>query len=158
MTASNAALAAAENPVDDGRCFACGLQNEQGLQLRFVPDGEDAVRGETALRSTFQGWRGVAHGGIVMTLLDEAMAHAAGAAGFRGMTGGIRVRFRRPVPLEAPLVLRGRVVSMRRNVLKLEATVTDAAGMLLAGAEGDFVAKGSIEPGKLGNPDFLPGG
>jgi uncharacterized protein (TIGR00369 family) len=150
--------AAAEDPIDDGRCFACGMRNDHGLRLRFVPDGEHGVRGETALRAVFQGWQGVAHGGIVMTLLDEAMAHAAGRAGYRGVTAGVRVRFRRPVPLETPLLLRGRVRSLRRNVLKLEASVSDANGTLLAAGEGDFVAKGAIEPGKLGNPDLLPGG
>ena len=47
----------------------------------FVPQEDGSVRGDTVLRNDFQGWKGVAHGGIVMMMLDEAMAHAAVARG-----------------------------------------------------------------------------
>ena len=132
-------------PVDDGRCFACGPENEIGLHLRFEPSGEDGVRAQTTLRPEFQGWQGIAHGGIALCLLDEAMAHAAGAAGYRGVTGSMNARFRKPVPLGVPLGVEGRVKWMRRNVLELQARVTDASGSILAEAEGRFVSQGKIE-------------
>ena len=58
---------------DDSRCFGCGAENELGLQLVFAAQPDGSVRGETVLRGDFQGWKGVAHGGIVMMMLDEAM-------------------------------------------------------------------------------------
>ncbi|MEO6991334.1 MAG: PaaI family thioesterase [Candidatus Baltobacteraceae bacterium] len=149
MTRRMRGIPALVDPVDDGHCFACGPASTIGLHLRFVADGE-GVRAETRLASTFQGWVGVAHGGIVMTLLDEAMAHAAGMGGVRGVTAELRARFRRPIPLDRPLVIRGRILWRRQSVYGLEAEVRDGAGVLLASGAGHFVAKGSVVPGQLG--------
>lgn len=87
----------------------------------------------------------MAHGGIVMALLDEAMAHAAGFAGHRGVTASVNVRFRKPVPLEAPIEVRGRTTWQRRGVVGVEAWIGDARGTLLARAEGSFVSRGSLD-------------
>lgn len=132
-------------PIDDGRCFACGPDNEIGLRLRFERLGTDGVRARTTLRPEFQGWQGIAHGGVALSLLDEAMAHAAGAAGYRGVTASMNARFRKPVPLGVTLGIEGRVKWMRRNVLELEARVTDPEGAVLVEAEGRFVSQGRIE-------------
>lgn len=136
-------------PVDDGRCFACGPKSEHGLQLRFkqLPDG--TVEARTTLEQSFQGWRGIAHGGIVAMLLDEAMAHAAGAKGYMGMTGDLRLRFRKAVPIGEPLVLRGEVRWQRRNVLGIGASVALESGSELAAGEGSFVIKGRLPEGEL---------
>lgn len=143
-------------PVDDGRCFACGPFNAEGMHLHFVPAGEDMVRAEITLPPRFQGWREVAHGGIVMTLLDEAMAHACGRVGERGMTASMEVRFRGPVPLGKPLVVIGTVKWQRRKVLALQATVGLADGTILASGEGSFVSAGPLGAARLGSPDIIP--
>jgi uncharacterized protein (TIGR00369 family) len=140
-------------PIDDGRCFACGPYNADGLHLRFEPDGEGTVRAAITLPPRFQGWRGTAHGGVVATLLDEAMAYACGAAGERGMTASMQMRFRAPVPLGEPLTITGAVKWKRRNVLALEAAVRDAHGAVLASAEGSFVSRGPLGKERLGVPD-----
>ena len=139
-------------PVDDGRCFACGPYSADGLHLRFVPASESAVRAEITLPPRFQGWRGTAHGGIVMMLLDEAMAHACGRIGERGMTASMQLRFRAAVPLGEPLVVTGMVKWRRRAVIALEATVADATGAVLASAEGSFVSAGPLGEHRLGAP------
>ncbi|MBV8197089.1 MAG: PaaI family thioesterase [Candidatus Eremiobacteraeota bacterium] len=133
-----------ELPFDDGNCFACGESNPIGLHVRFARS-EDGVVARADLASLYQGWRGIAHGGIVMALLDEAMAYAAGFAGHRGVTATMSVRFRKPVPLEAPIEVRGRVVWRRRNVLGVEASVVDGSGTTLAQAEGSVVSQGSLD-------------
>jgi uncharacterized protein (TIGR00369 family) len=132
-------------PIDDGRCFACGPENTIGLRLHFERLSEESVRARTTLREEFQGWKGIAHGGVALALLDEAMAHAAGAAGHRGVTASMSARFRKPVPLGVPLEIEGRVKWTRRNVLELHASVSDASGAMLVEAEGRFVSQGRIE-------------
>jgi acyl-coenzyme A thioesterase PaaI-like protein len=128
------------------------------MHLRFVPDGEDGARAEITLPPRFQGWRGTAHGGIVMMLLDEAMAHACGVAGERGMTASMQLRFRAPVQLGQPLVITGKVKWRRRGVLGLEATVAHADGTVLATAEGSFVSRGPLAVAEvLGAPDVSIG-
>jgi len=131
-------------PVDDGRCFACGPDNPIGLHLHFEREG-DGVAAYTTLREDYQGWRGIAHGGIAMALLDEAMAHASGLAGERGVTASMNVRFRKALPLDAPLAVRGRVEWKRRKVLGLHAEIVDDSGNMLCEAEGHFVSMGPIE-------------
>ena len=132
-------------PVDDGFCFACGPENPIGLRLHFEPGNDGGVRANVTLRPEFQGWRGLAHGGIAMSLLDEAMAHAAGFAGHRGVTASMNIRFRKPIPLGEPLEVTGDVKWTRRNVLGLGARVTDSEGTVLVEGEGNFVSMGSVE-------------
>lgn len=130
--------------IDDRRCFACGPHNAEGLHLDFVPDGNDGARSAVTLPPRMQGYRGVAHGGIVMMLLDEAMAHTCRFIGERGTTASIDVRFRKPVPLNEKLVMVGRYKERRRNVLFLEATLTLEDGTVLATANGTFVSQGPL--------------
>jgi acyl-coenzyme A thioesterase PaaI-like protein len=133
-------------PIDDGNCFACGPDNPIGMHLQFELDETgQGVISHAQLGPQFQGWRDIAHGGIAMSLLDEAMAHAAGAAGHRGVTASLTTRFRKPVPLGKPLVVRGRVGDARRNVLFLHASVSDADGVVLLEGEGKFVSMGRID-------------
>ncbi len=140
-------------PIDDGRCFVCGPYNAEGLHLRFERAGEGAVRAHVTLPPRFQGWRGSAHGGVVMMLLDEAMAYACGELGLRGMTAAMQLRFRAPVPLGEHLVVTGEVKWQRRHVIGLESAVALAGGAVLATAEGSFVSKGPLAKERLGIPD-----
>jgi acyl-coenzyme A thioesterase PaaI-like protein len=145
----------ADVPVDDGRCFVCGPHNGDGLRLAFALGG-DGVVAELTIPGRFQGWRGVAHGGMAAALLDEAMAYAAGAQGFVAVTAAIRLRFREAIPLDTPLIVRGRVVWRRRHVLRTEASIADESRTVLAEGEGDFVIRARVEPGTFGNFRTLP--
>jgi uncharacterized protein (TIGR00369 family) len=136
-----------EGPVDDGRCVGCGPLSEIGLRMAFELGPDGAVTSRVVVPDAFQGWRGVAHGGVVALMLDEAMAYAAGARGVIGVTGEMKMRFRRTVPTGAPLVVRGNVLWQRRNVLGIEASLSDEAGTLLASGTGSFVQRGTVEPG-----------
>jgi uncharacterized protein (TIGR00369 family) len=133
-------------PFDDGNCFACGPANPIGMHVHFDRTADSrAVLARVELAPEYQGWRGIAHGGIVMALLDEAMAHAAGFAGHRGVTAAVSVRFRKPVPLEQPIEVQGRVTWQRRNVLGVEARIVDSSGAVLAQAQGSFVSRGRLD-------------
>ncbi|HEY9086409.1 MAG TPA: PaaI family thioesterase [Candidatus Tyrphobacter sp.] len=131
-------------PVDDGYCFACGPHNPIGMHLDFENLGPRGVRAQTTLAPEFQGWRGIAHGGIAISLLDEAMAHAAGYAGYRGVTASMTIRFRKPVPLGEPISIVGRVAWVRAKVLGVEAEVRDARDTVLLRGEGHFVSWGAV--------------
>ncbi len=124
---------------DDRHCFACGEENPDGLQLRFEY-GEDTARATFIPKQRFAGWTTILHGGVVATLLDEAMAHAAIAAGVRAVTGRLEIRFRKAAPMDAVLVTQGRVEGRRGRMLTISATVTGADGTLYAQGEGRFVA------------------
>jgi uncharacterized protein (TIGR00369 family) len=137
-------------PIDDGHCFACGKRSAIGLHLTFATEADDSVRCELVLARPYQGWQGVAHGGIVAMLLDEAMAYAAAAGGrVRGMTASLAVRYRRRVPTGVPLVLTGKLIGRRSTVLSLEARIESESGELLASGTAQFVATGTLAPGEV---------
>ncbi|HYZ18104.1 MAG TPA: PaaI family thioesterase [Gaiellaceae bacterium] len=56
-----------------------------------------------------QGGPGLAHGGMVAALLDEACGLVATWYRFPSVTGRLFVDYRRPVPINRPLVVRARV-------------------------------------------------
>lgn len=124
---------------DDRHCFACGPENEEGMQLRFAY-GDGTATATFVPQQRFAGWTTILHGGIIATLLDEAMAHAAYSAGIRAVTGKLEIRFRKPAPMGAPLVARGWLEGRRGRMLALQATVSAPDGTLYAEANGRFVA------------------
>lgn len=123
-----------ELPPSSG-CFACGLDNPSGLGIRFYTDGK-AAYGEYVPTTNYQGYAGVLHGGILTTLLDEAMVKALAVEGIIAVTGKIEVRFRRPAPTGERLLVRGWVKSQRAGGFLAEGEIIDSDGMLLAEAEG----------------------
>ncbi len=127
---------------DDRRCFACGPENEDGLQLRFTY-GDGTATTTFVPQQRFAGWTTILHGGIIATLLDEAMAHAAFAAGIRAVTGKLEIRFRKAAPMGTPLVAHGWLEGRRGRMLSLQATVSAPDGTLYAEANGRFVADDS---------------
>jgi acyl-coenzyme A thioesterase PaaI-like protein len=129
---------------DDRRCFACGQDNSVGMQLQFQY-GEASARAVFIPKPRFAGWTTMLHGGIVATLLDEAMAHAAIAMGVRAVTGRLEIRFRKAVPIDEPLVAEGRVEGRRGRLLSLHATVSGEDGTLYAEGSGRFIAGGQPE-------------
>lgn len=127
------------NLVDDRRCFACGPDNAEGMQLTFEY-GEGSARAVFHPKRRFAGWTTILHGGILATLLDEAMAHAAIAAGVRAVTGRLEVRFRKAAPIDRPLIAAGKVESRRGRLLTLSASVTGEDGTLYAQGHGRFIS------------------
>lgn len=71
----------------------------------------------------YEGFKGLVHGGILATVLDEAMAKVAISLGLEALTGELRVRFRHHVAPGEPVQITGWVVSHRGRLLKIEASV-----------------------------------
>jgi uncharacterized protein (TIGR00369 family) len=121
-------------------CFGCGADNPVGLKLAFERAG-DTVRSRTTITRAYAGYRDFAHGGIVATMLDEAMGWAMlHVAGRHGVTKDLRVRYRRPVMVEREIVITAKVAGEKATTVHLEARIEDARGRLLARAEGEWVA------------------
>jgi uncharacterized protein (TIGR00369 family) len=120
-------------------CFACGTLNTHGLQLELHA-GDDRCWVELELPDRFEGWEGIAHGGILSTILDEVMGWALIDHDMWGVTARMRVEFKRPVPIGRPIRAEGRVVSARRRIVEAEGVILDRAdGTILARAEATFV-------------------
>jgi uncharacterized protein (TIGR00369 family) len=126
--------------VDDHNCFACGTLNHHGLQLVLHSQGGRCWT-EFALPRRFEGWEGIAHGGVVATILDEVMAWSLIDTDAWGVTARMVVDFKRPVPIGEPIRGEGWVVEARRRRLRTAGRIVDAtSGRVLATAEGTYVA------------------
>ena len=126
--------------IEPHNCFACGSLNVHGLHLELHAGG-DRCWTELQLDARFEGWEGIAHGGIVCTILDEVMAWALVEHDLWGVTGRMSVDFQRPVPIARRIRAEGRVVEAKRRVVYAEGVLLDAAdGTRFARAEATFVA------------------
>jgi acyl-coenzyme A thioesterase PaaI-like protein len=110
----------------DGHCFGCGPLNPDGLQLKFEPS-EEGSEAEYVVPPRFQSWAGMAHGGIVSLMLDEAVGWAAWHAGHPGVTGRLQVSLRRPLKLGERVRIVGRVEKVRRSLVYVSAFVEGVA-------------------------------
>ncbi len=121
------------------RCFACGDLNAQGIRM-VIHIEPDRSWSDLVLGPGFQGWEGIAHGGILATLLDEAMAWAIASREAFALTARMSIEYRRPVHVATPLRVEGRVIEMKRRLIRAEAAVLDrATGDVCARAEGVYL-------------------
>ena len=109
-----------------------------GFQLLRMEGGEAEIAlalGESHLNS----WS-VAHGGVLMTLLDVAMAHAArsdgGPEGPGVVTVEMKTSFMRPG--EGKLLAKGKLLHRSTTMAFCEGSVLDEHGKLCAHATGTF--------------------
>ncbi len=119
--------------VTYGNCFVCGENNPGGLRLHFEIDKEKQTLKTTFVANPiYQGYDGIVHGGIVSTLLDEAMAKLAYELGYNAVTASLEVRFKKPVPLLEQLHVYGEIIEAKGRIVKAKARVTKEDGTLLA--------------------------
>jgi len=124
--------------VDDGWCFACGKLNPYGLHLVFKPT-ESGARATFIAERHHQGYQGIAHGGIVFTLLDESIAYAIAYKYGLGATGEFNARIRRPCPVGVPLTVEAWVIRQRQRLVEAQSRLTDPEGRLIAEASAKFM-------------------
>jgi uncharacterized protein (TIGR00369 family) len=121
------------------RCFGCGQANEKGLRLEFLLKEDGGVVTMPTVTDRFEGHPGYLHGGVIATLLDEAMSKSTRARGLMTMTRKLEVEYLRPVPSGAPLRVEGRVVRSEGRKHWVEAAIQDAKGIVLAEGKGLFI-------------------
>lgn len=87
----------------------------------------------------WEGFRGIVHGGIVSTVLDEAMSKAVAATGTEALTAQLRVRYRHHVTTGNVFQIRGWIVKRNRRLIETEATLTAPDGTEHAHAWASFL-------------------
>jgi uncharacterized protein (TIGR00369 family) len=124
----------------NGNCFVCGENNPNGLRLSFEIDREKQTLRTTFVASpTFQGWDGIVHGGILSTLLDEAMAKLVYELGYQAVTASIEIKFKKPAPILEPLLIYGEVTEVSRRLIRAKAHIAKEDGTILAVGTSTFM-------------------
>ena len=124
-----------------------------------VEMGADGAEGWCTLGQAYEGPPMYGHGGVSAMLIDQLLGHAAAASGHPGVTTDLSVRYRRPVPLDVPLRIWGRVTGTEGRRVSAAGGITTAAepGFPLVEAEARFAR---LRPGqarrlfsRLASPD-----
>lgn len=127
-------------------CFGCGTHNPHGLKLHFE-EMEGGVCAEVLLGPRWQSWPGRVHGGVVASVLDEALAWAVQlATGKRVVTTTLKIRYVAPVQVDTPYQVRARLsggpsgLGMSNRVLRGEGEIVTHGGQLIVAGDASFMA------------------
>ena len=122
-------------------CFVCGIKNPFGLHIRFYDSAPGEVSAECVLGDEFQGYPGIAHGGVVAAMLDEAAGRShMGDDPPRFMyTAKLEIRYRKNVPTGQPVRLVGVAGESKRRTAAAKSAIYDQQGVLLAEAQAILV-------------------
>ena len=121
-------------------CFLCGEENRSGVRARFFVEGNDIV-GRVTLPRHLNGYKNVAHGGVVSALLDETMGWSPtvfGSTRAMYVTGELTVKFLFPVPVGEEIEVRSRLVEDAGRLAYCEGEIR-CGGKVCARAKGKFV-------------------
>jgi acyl-coenzyme A thioesterase PaaI-like protein len=130
------------------RCFVCGSENPIGLKLRFLSEG-DVVRTRYRPSPEHEGYRHLAHGGIIATVLDEVMIKAALALEIYCVTAQLEIRYRAPAPIAVELLFEGKIATRKGRIIKTVGSVRDDTGKVYAEAAGTYMTVSGEMEAKL---------
>ena len=133
-------------------CFACAPAHPDGLRLCFHTEQPGVVTAEWVPDRRWEGFRGIIHGGIVATVLDEAMSKAVASTGTPGLTCQLEVRLRHSVVPAEVLRVRAWVVEVRKRRVRVAAEIRDAADVEKAHATATFLILASPRSGTTASP------
>ena len=119
-------------------CFVCGPDNPTGLNLKFLFDGKTARTDYTPTNS-HEGYKGILHGGIIATILDEVMIKAALAQDIMCVTAQMDIRFKAPAYLGKTISFTAEVTEIKGRIITTSGRALSADGKILAEATGKYM-------------------
>ena len=136
------------NPAN--ACFGCGGANDGGMKLTFEQDNANRkIVGRFVLGPRYQGGGGMAHGGIIAVLLDEAMGKVCRFRQVRAVTAELFVEYLRPLDVHQEVVVEAFEESQNGRNLFHVGEIRNAAGDVLARGKGRFVILRTAETKSL---------
>ena len=126
------------NPAN--KCFGCGGDNPGGMKLTFEQDNVNRkIVGRFVLGDRYQGGGGFAHGGIIATLLDEAMGKVCRFREARAVTAELTIEYLKPVSTGQEIIVEGRETEQKGRNLFMAGEIRNGAGEILARGRARFV-------------------
>ncbi|HSV15540.1 MAG TPA: PaaI family thioesterase [Tepidisphaeraceae bacterium] len=122
-------------------CLVCSRDNVHGLHLSlFVDPDASIVTTDFTPQPANIGFQGIVHGGVIATVMDEAMVWAATWVGRRFcLCGELTTRFRRPAEIGRRAIVEAKVEFRNPRLIQTAATLRDESNQLLATASGKYV-------------------
>ena len=127
--------------LQKNNCFVCGQNNRDGMRLKFILDeARQIFVCRFRLSKRYTGPPGHCHGGIIATILDDAMGKVNKLHHVIALTKEMTVEYLKPVPLHQPLHVEGREVSVKGREHINEAEIRNEKNEVLARSRGIFIA------------------
>jgi len=115
-------------------CFVCGRENSFGLKMVWYNNPQaNQVEADVTIAKHFNGYPGIAHGGIVAAILDETSGRAVMLDGnFDNLfiTLRLNMTYRKPTPTNTPLKAIGWLVHKGNKGMKVAAKLVLADGTI----------------------------
>ena len=119
------------------QCFACGQDNPIGLKLVFEYR-DDYCISEFQLTPLFEGYPGIIHGGIVSTVLDEAMAKIILTTTTKAVTIEMNTKFKMMLKSETKYFVKAKITKNKSRTISTEASIFDEENKIVASANAKF--------------------
>jgi uncharacterized protein (TIGR00369 family) len=133
--------------MQKNNCFVCGQNNPDGMRLKFTLDEpRQTFVCKFRLSKRYTGPPGHCHGGIIASILDDAMGKVNKLRHVVALTKEMTVEYLKPVPLHQPLHVEGREVSVNGRQHINAAEIRNEKNEVLARSRGTFIA---IDPEKM---------
>jgi acyl-coenzyme A thioesterase PaaI-like protein len=110
--------------------------------MRFERVG-GVIRSQVRAGDWHNGWEGVTHGGIIASILDEAMAYSLFFEGIQGLTGRMEVRYRTPSYPGDLLTVESSIVRDARRIADVNGSIR-CDGRVIAESTGRFMKAGAL--------------
>lgn len=123
---------------DNNICFGCSPDNPIGLKMVFEQDGE-VCRSRYTTGPEHQSWNDVVHGGLLATMMDEAMGKWLWEHGIAAMTAEMTIRYSAVVPVEVTLTIESYLVSQKRKLIEMAASITLPDGTVAVRGKAKFL-------------------
>lgn len=142
----------------ESNCFVCEPRNDAGLRIPFFHDpATETVTATFTLDDRFSGAPSYLHGGVLLAVLDEAMAWATIAVAHRwAVTGETTTRFEHPVRVGGKYTVTARItgpVPDDASTLAASAEITDHKGRRCAASSATFVVLGEAQAADAAGAD-----
>jgi len=125
------------NLEDDRYCFACGEKNPYGLKLKFSKE-EDKVWTELKIQKWMQGYKDIAHGGIIGLVLDEVIVNACYLNGLKAVSAELNIRLKKPCFVGEKIKFIGKILERKKRIIICKAEAL-REGEIVAEAKGKCV-------------------
>ena len=126
--------------IGDDKCFVCGPNNPLGFKIPFEVDrAGKKIRCEFTPGPDYQGFQGITHGGVITTLLDEAMVKLAFELGISAVTAWIEVRFLTPLMTGEKVSVSAIITRDEKKLIEATAEACASNGNVIAKAKGKLI-------------------
>ncbi len=120
-------------------CFVCGKDNPFGLNITFLKD-KNEVRAELIPESKHQGFKGIVHGGILFSILDEIMGRTAVITKrLMTLTVEVNIKYRKKAKVGEKIIFTAHMTKDLGRMIEAQGQVCKEDGTLIAEAKGRFI-------------------